>query len=279
MQTRVETARVAITALAGAVMASLLLAVACTQAAQPATPIPAATVAPEPTATTVPTATIVPTATPLPPTAVPATNTPVPTATPMPTNTPVPTATPEPAPSRAPKDESAAETPTAEPTTQAAATETPTATDARAADNAPECPTPDQAEYIETVEGYYESFTTILGNVAADWFLLQDDINLLFGDDFKNGGKESVMQLRALAAEMRAGEAPESMSEFQELVGEVATKSEGYAASLEPLYDLTPGNPAVDFLLDAALAASALEIQQITAIGMTLQSLRDGLCG
>lgn len=276
MQTRVETARVAITALAGAVMVSLLLAVACTQAAQPATPIPAATVAPEPTATTVPTATIVPTATPLPPTAVPATNTPVPTATPMPTNTPVPTATAVPTAAQA-----AAATQTPEPTAQATATVAPTADRAPVADAASdaECPTPEQAEYIETVEGYYESFTTILGNVAADWFLLQDDINLLFGDDFKNGGKESVMQLRALAVEMRAGEAPESMSEFQELVGEVATKSEGYAASLEPLYDLTPGNPAVDFLLDAALAASALEIQQITAIGMTLQGLRDGLCG
>lgn len=273
MRTKAERSRVKIVAFTGAVIVVLLAAVACTQAADPATPIPAATVAAEPTATTIPTATPAPTATPVPPTAVPATNTPAPTSTPVPTSTPAPTAT------AVPTAQSVSASPTPEPSAPVAATVEPTMARAPAEDARPECPTPEQAEYIDAVGDYFNSFTAIMGNVAADWFLLQDDINLLFGDEFKDGGRESVMQLRELAAEMRAGEAPESMSEFEVLVGEIADKSEGYAASLEPLYDLTPGNPAVDFLLDAALAASASEIQQISAIGMNLETLRRDLCG
>ena len=273
MRTKAERTRVSIVAFTGAVMVVLLAAVACTQSADPATPIPAATVAIEPTATPIPTATPAPTATAVPPTAVPATNTPAPTSTPVPTSTPAPTAT------AVPTAQSVSASPTPEPTVEVAATEAPDATSPRAADEAPECPTPEQDEYMDTVGDYFNSFTAIMGNVAADWFLLQDDINLLFGDDFKNGGKQSVMQLRELAAEMRAGEAPESMSEFEALVGEIADKSEGYAASLEPLYDLTPGTPGLDLLLGLALEASATEIQQISAIGMNLENLRKGLCG
>lgn len=273
MRTKAERTRVRIVALTSAVMVVMLAAVACTQSAQPATPVPAATVAAEPTATQVPTATPAPTATPIPPTAVPATNTPAPTATPVPTSTPAPTAT------AVPTAQSVSASPTPEPTAPVAATEAPDTTSPRVADAAPECPTPEQAEYIDTVGDYFNSFTAIMGNVAADWFLLQDDINLLFGDEFKDGGRESVMQLRELAAEMRAGEAPESMSEFEALVGEIADKSEGYAASLEPLYDLTPGTPGIDLLLGLALEASATEIQQISAIGMNLDSLRRDLCG
>lgn len=275
MRTKAERTRVTIAAFTGAVMVVLLAAVACTQSQTVVVPtqVPAATVAAEPTATPIPTSTPAPTATPLPPTAVPATNTPAPTSTPVPTSTPAPTAT------AVPTAQSVSASPTPEPTVQAAATEAPDATSPRAADAAPECPTPEQAEYMDTVGDYFTSFTAIMGNVAADWFLLQDDINLLFGDDFKNGGKESVMQLRELAAEMRAGEAPESMSEFEALLGEIADKSEGYAASLEPLYDLTPGTPGIDLLLGLALEASATEIQQISAIGMNLDSLRRDLCG
>ena len=143
---------------------------------------------------------------------------------------------------------------------------------------AAECPTPEQAEYITKIDGYQDTFTTVLGNVAADWFALQDDIQLLFGDEFQMNGMESVGELRELAADIRAGDAPESMQEIEELVLQIAEKSEGYAASLEPLYNLAPGTPGVDLLLDLALQSSAAEIQQITAIGLRLTNARNDLC-
>ena len=283
MQTRSEYVRVAMAALIGAVAVVMLLAVACAQVTQAPTPIPAATVAPDPTATTVPTSTPVPTATPLPATAVPsATNTPVPTPRPSPTSTPVPTATPvqmatpRPTSTPPPTRGSVVASPTPEPTMPAAATAEPTATVAPVADV--ECPTPEQEAYIATVDGHFGTFTEVLGNVAADWFALQDDMNLIFGDEFKANGKESVMQLRELAADMRAGDAPESMMEIEALVVQIAEKSEGYAASLEPLYDLAPGTPGVDLLLDLALASSAAEIQAITEIGLKLTNARAQLC-
>ena len=142
-----------------------------------------------------------------------------------------------------------------------------------------ECPTPEQAEYIRKIDGFQTTFTTVLGNVAADWFALQDDINLLFGEEFQSNGMESVMELRELAADIRAGDAPESMREIEALVLQIADKSEGYAASLEPLYDLAPGTPGVALLLDLALASSATEIQAITEIGLTLTNARNNLCG
>ena len=271
MQTRVEYARVAMVVLAGAVVSVCLLAVSCAQVTQAPTPIPAATVAAEPTATPVPTSTPVPTETPIPPTA-----TSIPTSTPMPTSTPIPTATPRPTSTPAPTRQSVAASPTPEPTTSATATAEPTATSVP--EVAAECPTPEQAEYITKIDGYQATFTTVLGNVAADWFALQDDINLLFGDEFQMNGMESVGELRELAADIRAGDAPESMQEIEELVLQIAEKSEGYAASLEPLYNLAPGTPGVDLLLDLALESSAAEIQQITAIGLRLTNARNELC-
>lgn len=128
------------------------------------------------------------------------------------------------------------------------------------------------------MDGWYNSFAEILGNVAADWFALQDDIMLIFGEEFQESGNVSVQQLRDLAQKMLDATAPESLRAVQELATEIATLAVGYADSLAPLYNLPRGTPGVGDLLALALESSASEIARISEIAFRMQAIRDALC-
>ena len=265
-----------LSALTGLFIAVFVIAIGCVSVA----PSPAATTAP--TATSVPTATPAPTATPPPTaTAVP-TSTPAPTATALPTATPTPTATPVPTATAVPNAQpqpTVAATATPAPTAAPVPTATPEPADTPVAETQTECPTPEQQAYINAIEEQFESFTTILGNVAADWLRLNEDFNLIFGEEFQAGGNLSVQQLRDLAVVMRSLPVPESLKNVAEMAAQIATLSEGYAAGLEPLYNLAQGTPGVADLVGLALEASATEIQRISEIALQMQSVRQALCG
>lgn len=260
--------------IAGLVVAiAAAFAIGCNVTVAPTVPpvptlVPADT--PSPTATPQPTVAPEPTATPMP------TATPVPTATPLPTATPVPTATPLPTATAVPDQPTVAPTATPAPTVSAtvASTATPAASAAQA-----ECPTAAQLAYLAIVDGWYKDFVEIMGNVAADWFALQDDVNLIFGEEFQKSGQVSLQQLRDLAQEMLDAIAPETMQDAQELATEVATLAVGYADSLAPLYNLQRGTPGVGDLLDLALTSSAAEIERIAQIALRMQAIRSALCG
>ena len=261
------------TIIAGLIVAiAAAFAIGCNVTVAPTAPpvptlVPVAT--PAPTATPLPTVAPDPTATPMP------TATPVPTATPLPTATPVPTATPLPTATAVPEQPTVAPTATPAPTVAAttAATATPVASAAQS-----ECPSVAQLAYMAVVDGWYEDFVEIMGNVAADWLALQDDIMLIFGEEFQESGNVSLQQLRDLAQEMLDAIAPETMQDAQELATEVATLAMGYADSLAPLYNLAPGTPGVADLLELALTSSAAEIERIAQIALRMQAIRAGLC-
>ena len=161
----------------------------------------------------------------------------------------------------------------------AAPTATPERADTPVAETQTECPTPEQQAYINAIEDQFETFTTILGNVAADWFKLNEDINLIFGEEFQAGGNLSVQQLRDLAGAMRVLPVPESLQNVAEMALQIAELSEGYAAGLEPLYNLARGTPGAADLVGLALEASASEIQRISEIALRMQAVRQALCG
>ena len=129
-----------------------------------------------------------------------------------------------------------------------------------------------------SVASHRDRFVEIMGNVAADWFELQDDITLIFGDEFKARGAENLEDMLDLAKTIRDSSSPDGMQHIQDLVLTFAGLAEGYAASLKPLYNLPPGTPNVADLINLGLQESAAEIVRITQLGASVDSALRGFC-